>query len=1059
MPSNPFRAFLLKCMPLWVLTASFCLIAATQARSSEPTLAFRAVLPKDIIGHVTDAKGDPLAGATVTVKGTKRIVLTDANGDFNLKGVDDASTLVVTFAGYTPQEVSVKGISGPLTVQFADQQNQLGEVVVVGYGTRQKKDLTGAVAQVKATQFENENPRSVQDMLRGNAPGLDVSLNAGPKGGGSLLVRGRGSLIASSSPLLVVDGVIYQGSLDDVNPNDIATIDILKDASSAAVFGARSANGVILITTKRGKSGKPQISVNANYNLNKIAQYPRLLSPDEFINWRTDVLWSMRGFDSTSRPNIKYQFTNPSKLPAGLSVDQWKALTGATGDAVDIWLNRLRLTTVEVKNYKDGKVVDWEDIMYNRQSKGQDYTVAISGKKNELSYYTSLGYLENEGLSVGEKYKTFRARVNVEAEVAKFLTFGMNMQFADRDESPWNVTLGDMIRTTPYGQLYNDDGVTLRTSTNDDPGNNQNPFLNITYRKRLQKTMNLFGSFYVKGKLPFGFFYQTNFTPRLDWYKNYNHISSAHPLVGVRGGVTVREDNNQYQWQLDNIIGWAKNFGKHSFEVTSLINAEKYQSWYQRVNAESFSPNDNLGYNNIAAARTVVITNDDQYATADALMGRLNYNYSGKYLLTVTGRRDGYSAFGLENRRAFFPSAALGWVFTDEKFLTGITRFIEYGKLRVSYGENGNREIGRYAALANLDAGSYEYITPGGTRYSVGRVQAANMANPKLRWERNRSMNIGVDFTILKGNLSGSIDWYDRSTNDLLVNRTLPVMTGFASVIANLGQVDNRGFEVMLNSINMKRNNLSWRSNVTFWTNQNKIVRLYGPVPVIDATGKITGYVEKNDEANRWFIGRQISDIYDYKVAGVWQIADDAKARSYGFTPGDFRLEDLNNDGKYTAIDDRTFVGQTTPKFSFNVRNEFTLFRHWDVSFSLYGRVGLVSIFNEARNVDLFYDRSQFYRRPYWTPTNPINDYAKMMSAAGGTVAFNVYRNSSFVRLNNISVAYTVPKEVLDKYKFQSIKLYINVQNGIVFSPWNYFDPENKGLTPTIVNFGLNTSL
>ncbi|MFN7279999.1 MAG: TonB-dependent receptor plug domain-containing protein, partial [bacterium] len=466
--------------------------------------SLRAFPPIDVTGTVSDAKGDPLVGATITVKGTKRVVLTDVSGSFSLKGVDNNATLVVTFTGYTAQEISVRSVSGPIQVKFADQQNQLGEVVVVGYGTRQKKDLTGAVAQVKATQFENENPRSVQDMLRGNAPGLDVGMNAGPKGGGSLLVRGRGSLIASTSPLIVVDGVIYQGSLDDVNPNDIATMDILKDASSAAVFGARSANGVILITTKKGRSGKPQISVNANYNLNQIAQYPELLNPQEFLDWRTDVLWSMRGFDSTSRPMIKYQFNDPSKLPAGLSVDQWKALTNATGDPVDIWLNRLRLTTVEIKNYKAGNIVDWEDQMYNRQSKGQDYTVAISGKKNELSYYTSLGYLENEGLAVGEKYKTFRARVNVEAEVAKFLTFGMNMQFADRDESPYSVTLGDMIRTTPYGQLYADDGVTLRPSTNDDPGNNANPFLDISYRKRMQKTMNLFGSLYLKGKLPFG---------------------------------------------------------------------------------------------------------------------------------------------------------------------------------------------------------------------------------------------------------------------------------------------------------------------------------------------------------------------------------------------------------------------------------------------------------------------------------------------------------------------------------------------------------------------------
>lgn len=1033
-------------------------LSAFDAPSKENPAGRFKKAPIDITGRVTDAKNEPLSGATVTVKGSKKFVLTDANGTFTIKGVESAATLVITYAGYTAQEISVANVSGPIEVQFTEQQNQLGEVVVVGYGTQKKKDLTGAVAQVKATQFENENPRSVQDMLRGNAPGLDVSFNASAKGGGALLVRGRGSLIASTSPLLVVDGVIYQGSLDDINPNDIATMDILKDASSAAVFGARSANGVILITTKRGKIGKPQISVNANYNMNLLQQYPKLLSPDEFTDWRSDVLWSMRGFDSTSKPNIKYQFTDPRELPPGVSVDEWKALTGATGDPIDVWLNRLRFTAVEIKNYKNGTPTDWEDLMYNRASSGQDYTVAVSGRKDEFSYYTSLGYLENEGLAVGEKYKTFRSRLNVEGNIAKFLTMGTNMQFSDRDESPYSVTLGDMIRTTPYGQLLTDDSTKLRTSTNDDPGNNANPFLDIEYRRRRQQTTQLFGSVYIKGKLPYGFYYQSNFTPRWEWYKNYNHLSSQHPLQGVRNGVTVREDNNIFQWQWDNIIGWNKTYGKHNFDATFLINAEKFQSWYSRVNAENYSPNDNLGYNAIQAARTVVVTNDDQYATGDALMGRLNYGYGDKYLVTLTARRDGYSAFGLENPRAFFPSAAVGWVFTNENFMRGTNKWLEYGKLRVSYGENGNREIGRYAALAGLSAGSYEYITPAGNRYSIGRVQAANMANPTLKWERNKSINIGLDFTTLKGNLSGSFDWYKRETMDLLVNRTLPNVTGFTSVIANLGQVNNSGFEMMLNANIMKKNNFIWRASLSFWTNKNEIVKLYGPVAVKDSTGKITGYEEKDDIANGWFIGKQISDIFDYNVTGVWQTADDVEARKYGFTPGDFRLQDLNGDGKYT-IDDRDFVGQTTPKFSFNFRNEFNLYKNWDVSFALYGRIGQMSQLNEAKNVDLFYDRSQFYKRPYWTPEAPRNDYAKMMSAAGGVVAYNVWRKSSFVRLNNISVAYSVPKATLEKAKLQGLKLYVNVQNAFVFSDWEYFDPENKGLTPVIVNFGLNLVL
>jgi TonB-linked SusC/RagA family outer membrane protein len=1061
MTNNKLLACLMKTRLLFLsaamISSTLHLQASDANENAKPSHSIRFF--KDISGHVTDAKNEPLSGATVQVKGTNKIVVTDANGNFRIKDIADNAVLVVSYSGFSSEEVAVTGSGSTINIVMKDQQNQLGEVVVIGYGTTKKKDLTGAVAQVKATQFENENPRSVQDMLRGNAPGLDVSFNATPKGGGDLLVRGRASLNASTAPLLVVDGVIYPGDLADINPNDISTLDILKDASSAAVFGARSANGVILITTKKGKTGKPTITLNSNYSKNFIGKHPKLLKPDEFIDWREDVLWSMRGFDSTSKPNIKYQFTNPDELPPGLSVDEWKALTGATGDPVDIWLNRLRLFPVEIANYKANRTTDWEDLLYDRNSNMHDHTVSVSGRKEEFNYYTSFGYLNNEGLSVNNRFKTFRARTNVEGTIAKWLTTGINLQFSDRDESPVVMDLGNMIRTTPYAQLYADDGVTLRPSTNDDPGNNANPFLAQFYTDKLTKYTNIFASVYAKGKLPLGFFYQVNFTPRFEWYKNYTHLSSKHPFQGSRGGITERTEQTQFQWQLDNILGWNKQIGKNSFDVTFLVNAEKFRQYYTRVNAENYSPNDNLGYNAIQAARTITaVVNDDQYATGDALMGRINYSYDEKYYITLTGRRDGYSAFGQGNPRAFFPSAALGWVFSSEKFMRGTSRWLDFGKLRLSYGENGNREIGRYAALSGLAAGSYEYITPSGTRYSLGRVQTSNMSNPNLKWERNSAINIGVDFSFLRNRLSGSFDWYKRQTKDLLMNRTLPNVTGFTSVIANLGQVNNTGFEFSLNSLNMRRNNFVWRTGLAFWVNKNEIVKLYGPVPVKDSTGKITGYVEKDDIANNWFIGKQIGEVFDYNVTGVWQVADDVEARKYGFTPGDFRLEDLNGDGKYT-VDDRKFIGSQNPKFSFNLRNEFTIYRDFEFSFALYARIGQLTQYNEAKNVDLFYDRSQFYSRPYWTPENPINDYAKMMSAAGGVVAFNVWRKSSFVRLNNISLAYNVPKDLVTRWKIQGLKLYVNVQNAAVFTNWEYFDPENKGLTPVIVNFGLNLTL
>ena len=1016
--------------------------------------------PVDISGTVTDAKGNALAGATVTVKGAKNAIVTDQNGRFSLKGVADNAVLQISFSGFITEEVAAKNAK---TITLREQVNQLTDVVVIGYGTAKKKDLTGAVAQVKATQLENENPRSVQDMLRGNAPGLDVGFNASAKGGGSLQVRGRASLTASTSPLIVVDGVIYPGDLSDINPNDIQTIDVLKDASSAAVFGARSANGVILVNTKRGKSGKPTITVNSNYALNRIARWPGLLKPEEFFDWRSDVIWSQRGFDSTSRPGIKYWAVDPRKLPAGsISVNEWLALGGnpATSDPVTVWLNRVGgnqgTSAISQESYLNNTPIDWENLILNKNGNQQDHTVSVSGRAGATNYYTSYGYYENAGMAQGEQFKTLRTRLNLETEVAKFLSIGMNMQFASRDEGQTPVSIGDMLGTSPFGSLYQADGR-LRASANDDVGNNTNPLMTPFYVKRMLKFNNLFGSIYAKGKLPAGFSYQVNFTPRFEWVQNYEHISSQRPLLESRGGITTRREDRTFQWQLDNLLMWNKKFGKHSIDATALVNAEEFFFFSNTINAENYSPNDNLGWNGIQAASIRNISANDQYQTGDALMGRVNYGYDDKYLLTLTARRDGFSAFGQGNPRALFPSAALGWVITDEKFMKNSLNVLDYLKARVSYGENGNREIGRYAALAQLSSANYLYTTPGGINVPVGAVATVNMANPNLQWERQASVNFGFDFSLKGGKISGAADYYIRNTSNLLVNRALPNITGFGSVITNLGKVDNSGFEFSLNTENLKRNNFVWRSSLAVWSNRNEIVSLYGKVPVTDASGN-TVMTEQDDRANGWFIGRNINTIWDFRILGVWKVEEAATARSYGFAPGDFKLDDVNKDGKFT-IDDRVFLGQTAPRFNLNLRNEFTLYKNFDVSFQLYGRFGQLSQFNEAANVDRFYDRAQFYKRPYWTPTNQIDDYARMMSSLGSGIGLNVWRKSSFIRVNNVSFAYTTPKRLTDKLKLQSLKVYFNIQNALTVSPWEYFDPENKGFTPSYGTFGINMTL
>ncbi len=1077
MKKNPkiFRHFhvpasVLRFACLLVVLASF----ATTTRAGwveSPKFSAPSLPPATITGKVTDSINAALEGVSVFIKGTRRGVTTNAQGSFTITNVPENATLVFSFTGYGSREMTARA-GASMSISLTEEVAGLNDVVVVGYGTRTKKDLTGAISQVKATQLENENPKSVADMLRGNAPGLDVGFDATTKGSNSSLqIRGKGTLTASSAPLIVLDGVIYPGGLEDINPNDIATMDILKDASSAAVFGARSANGVILISTKKGKVGKPIITFNDNIGINKVENKPHLLNPAEYANFRADAELAIHGFDSTSKPGIQYKYTNPANLPASFTTAQWLALDGATGDPTTVWLNRNEFKPIEITNYLAGNTLDWEKLIYNQNALQHDHTISVAQRKEDYNYYLSLGYLENQGLTNGDVYKTIRLRMNLESTVAKYLTVGFNMQFADRNESAIPLSLSDVLGSTPYGSIYADGSTSvLRVSVNDDPGNNTNPYMSQYYTSRLYKYDNFFGNLYAKGTLPFGFSYSVNFSPRLELLREYNYQSANNPTILAKKGVIDRRNQTVYSWNLDNVLNWNKKFGKHSFSATFLVNAEKYQQWNTLVHAENLLPNGNLGYNSLQSATVApIISSDDQYATGDALMGRINYNYNQRYYLTLTERRDGYSAFGQQNPRANFPSIAAAWAVSEERFMKKTSKWLDYAKARISYGENGNREIGRYAALSNLTSGTYTFITTGGVVYSGAQVSASNLSNPGLKWERNGSVNMGIDYSIFKGFLSGSIDYYTRTTKDLLVNRTLPTVTGFTSILANLGEVQNNGMEFSFNTQNMKRKNFEWRSTIAFWFNKNKINHLYGTTPDYDATGKQIGTSEKDDIGNGWYIGHNINAVYDYKVIGVWQISEAATAAKFGYKPGDFKLQDTNGDGQYT-IADKQFLGNTTPDFSWNLRNEFRLYKDFDFSFTLYAKVGQLSQFNQAKNVDRFYNRSNFYQRPYWTPNNPINDYAALMSNAGGPVSWNVYRKSTFVRLSNISLAYTVPADMIRKWKIDGLKFYVNVVNLAVFSPWKYFDPEyhgngasnlpsNETPVPLTINFGMNLTL
>lgn len=1042
----PFLQMTSGCMLLALLLPPT--FASAHAAGNPVSIAKRTLVDKTIKGKVSSKEDNTaIPGVTVVVKGTTTGTTTDADGKYEIDIKSDNDILVFSAVGFLTQERAV-GNASMLDISLSTDQKTLDEVVVVGYGTQKKRDLTGAVSQISASKLDNENPQSVQDVLRGNIPGMNVGFSASAKGGGQVAVRGVNSVNAGKTPLIVLDGAIYSGGLEDINPNDIETIDVLKDASSAAVFGAKAASGVVLITTKKGKEGKTIINVNSNFGFSEVAKDQPVLSPEGFIGWRQEV---MRNINLSAEAN---RFTDPTKLPSDVTVAQWLAYDKSTGDPTTVWLQRLGMQPIEVQNYKDGKSVDWYSKMFQKGFR-QDHTVSLSGRSDKVSYYMSLGYLNNEGIIVGDKYSTVRARLNLEGKVTKFLSVGMNTQFAERDESQVPVNYNLAPNLSPWGSEFDSNGNYSWRPNNEASGGNH-PYYGPSFTNRDQGTLTLNSVIFAKINLPLGITYQVNFTPRYEFYHRYNAESSKHAEWAAEGGRASRREQKTFNWQVDNILKWNKTLKSHSFDVTLLANAERFRSWNDTISNKGFAPSDVLGYHNIQAGNAPFVYSDDQTSTGDALMARLFYSYKDRYMVTLSTRRDGYSAFGQKNPRALFSSAALGWVFTDENFFK--SDWLSYGKLRVSYGNNGNRDIPRYEALADLATGKYLHVNSGGTVYQVSQLYVNRMANPNLKWEKTAAFNLGLDFGILNNTIDGSIELYKSSTTDLLVKRALPNVSGFDNVWDNLGEVENKGIEFSINSNNMKRENLSWRTTLNFQMNRNKIVHLYGNyVDVKDASGNVTSRREADDITNRWFIGHALDEIWNYKIIGVWQKEEAVEAAKYGVRPGDHKIQDVDNDGKFTNAD-KQFQGFTSPRSRWTLRNEFKIFRNFDVSFMMYAYLGQKDQFNQMKNRDGFPDRTSSYILPYWTEENRNNEWARLYSSEGSATGYAAYRNKSFVRFESLALAYTLPKTLVQKISIQNLRIYGNIRNLGYYAPkWNFWDPENG--TNGATNENISTSV
>lgn len=1044
-----------------------------------------------ISGTVKDSKGEPVIGASIFVKGTQTGTASDLEGAFSLQ-VPQGAVLEISAIGYQSVELPVAGKSS-FDIVLADDTTLLDDVVVVGYATMRKKDVTGSVVQVKAGDRDNEAPGTVQDLLR-NVPGMNIGANNTARGGGDIEIRGERSMssMTSTAPMLVLDGMPFYGTLAEINPEDIGQIDILKDASAAAVYGSQAANGVIIITTKKGKQGKPVITFSSKIGLVQMTRRPRMMTGEELLDFERDYQKRQTYGFSPSGEYGPYQsgrvdqpgyYDRWDDLPAGVTKDQWRAYSGADPSMSDqeVWFRRIvpAASQALVDGYLAGKTFDWDDYA-TRLGLNQDYTASISGASDRTNYYMSLSYLKNRGVLLGDDYNTFRANMKLTTKITDWLEVSANVAFSDRSDTDMTilfynprggVSSNNVSQNNPFTSMYFADG-----SLNPHPNGetNSSKGYNYEYDQKHQNeesgTTTLNSILTAKLLLPFDITYSFNMTPRFTWgydrlFTSADHIDYTASQRGVN-----RDWNKTFEWSLNNTINWDHTFaGKHHFTVTLVQEAERHQTWRDYIRARKIEPTDALGFHFTSGAGKLESSfgTTDTYQSGVGYLARLFYSYDDRYMITTSVRRDGYSAFGQAVPYATFPSVAVAWSFTNEPWFKWTP--MSMGKLRLSWGQNGNRALrDPYLALASLATGSapFGYIDKSGALTEMQYLTLDRMANPNLKWERSESYNIALDYGFLKNRITGSIEAYHIITKDMILNRTLPNFTGFSEIAANIGQVSNRGFEITVNSRNIDRPNFRWNTTFNLSYNRNRIDHLYYEY---GEDGK-----ELDDIASRWFIGKPISVIWNYDVMGIYQVNEADEAKKLGLVPGDVKVRNVYTDNDRILDDgtrvpvydnnDKLFLGDSQFPVLWSLYNNFTIMRNLDFSFNLASQMGakfidtMYSVFAEDVTLE---NGLNFVNRPYWRPDRPYNDWGRINAQMPAGASGGLLHNRSFIRLENVSLAYNVPKSFISRFGISSLRLNATVRNAGVISldGWKYYDPQTLSFMNRTITFGVSVTL
>lgn len=944
-----------------------------------------------ISGTVTDVDKNPLPGVSVACKSTSQGTVTNLDGKYTIE-IDKGNTLTFSLIGMQTQDIKIANQS-IINVIMHESTIELDEVVAIGYGTAKKSDLTSSIISVKPDELKNVKVGSAADALQGLATGVLISKGSFKPGGSSnIIIRGNGSFGnggASTTPLYIIDGVMSNAGLDVIAPSDIESIEVLKDAASTAIYGSRASNGIILVTTKKGKTGKATITFNTNIGIQNLINKQKVLNASQF-----------------------------------------KEILDAATDNTYLWDKE------EQRMFDEGRSTDWQDLI-TQSGVYQNYNLGITGGSEKTTYYLGLDWVDQEGIIKNTGYQKGNIRFNLDSKLNNWLTMGAKFNVIRSSTNSSNTdgvagmnsldqgTMGSAIASKPSAPIFNEDGTYY-----DNLLLRPNPVAAVTYFKNNFTQTRINASFNLEAEILKNLKLRTE--NGTEYINNQSNVFQDSRMTGIYKNVNIsdRENGEQFYLQTENTLTYQLNKGIHRLTAVGGFSASIF-NWTmmsaQVLNASNITQNDNLG-----TGTPKSVNSDKVKSTLASFFGRINYSLADKYLLTVTLRADGSSRFAKGHKWGYFPSGGLAWRINQEDFLKEVS-FLDNLKLRTSYGIVGNQEISSYQSMAQVDATSSRYTDYvfGGTLANGSRTSI--LAQPDLTWEKSRQFDLGLDFAFFKNRLSGSIDGYYKYTYDLLYNVPLPLESGYRTALVNVGAMKNRGIELTLNSVNIDTKAFTWQTSLNYSFNKNEIDKLYNDL----------------ERVGNYFVGQSINVIYTKRFGGIWQSDEAEIAKIYNAEPGDYKIIDRNRNN-IIDDDDRDFVGQTTPQFFGSFSNTFkshgfdlTVFLTYAGGHKIYNPFAYLDSYSPSANM------SPDYYHNYWTPERPSNKYPRLGSTNSQLYETDgMYQKGDYIRLKNLELGYTLPRNIANKVYASNIRVYASVQNLVTFTKYTGFDVETSNANP-----------